>query len=118
MRFLADENFPAAAVAALRLAGNDVVWIRNAAPGCSDHQVLEWAMRDDRILLTFDKDFGELARATALPATGGVILLRVPVPPSNQVGQQIANAIVARSNWAGHFSVVEPGRIRMRRLGK
>jgi len=118
MRFLADENFPAAAVAALRSVGGDVVWVRTAAPGISDRKVLEWTARDERILLTFDKDFGELARASALPRACGVILLRIPVPRSDQVGQQIANVIMARNDWAGHFSVVEPGHIRMRTLGK
>ena len=58
MRFLADENFPSAAVAALEKAGHDVVWIGAAAPGSSDLDVLAWAAREERVLLTFDKDFG------------------------------------------------------------
>ena len=41
------------------------------------------------------------------------ILLRVPIPKGQEGGQQLANMITARSDWAGHFSVVEPGRIRM-----
>lgn len=61
MRFLANENFPGAAVAALEAAGNDVVWVRTAAPGSSDPEVLAWAAREQRVLITFDKDFGELA---------------------------------------------------------
>src|SRR6266702_7086591 len=109
MRFLADENFPGAAVRALQAAGNDVVWIRTAASGSSDPDVLAWAARDERILLTFDKDFGELAKASALPATCGVILLRIPMPQPNNVGSQLAGAIMARDDWADHFSVVEPG---------
>jgi predicted nuclease of predicted toxin-antitoxin system len=76
MRFLANENFPGAAVTALESAGHDVVWVRIAAPGTNDPQVLAWAAREGRILLTFDKDFGELARGSALPLTCGVVLLR------------------------------------------
>jgi len=49
MRFLADENFPGAAVTALIAAGHDVVWVRNAAPGISDPEVLAWAIRDECI---------------------------------------------------------------------
>jgi predicted nuclease of predicted toxin-antitoxin system len=56
------------------------VWVRTAAPGSTDPEVLAWAARDERILLTFDKDFGELAKASALPATCGIILFRVPMP--------------------------------------
>jgi predicted nuclease of predicted toxin-antitoxin system len=63
MRFLANENFPGTAVTALIAAGHDVMWVRNAAPGMSDPDVLAWAARDERTILTFDKDFGELARA-------------------------------------------------------
>jgi predicted nuclease of predicted toxin-antitoxin system len=46
----------------------------------TDSDVLAWAVREGRILLTFDKDFGELARNAALPASCGVILFRVPAP--------------------------------------
>jgi predicted nuclease of predicted toxin-antitoxin system len=80
MRFLANENFPGAAIEALRAAGNDVAWIRVDAPGSSDPEVLARAAREERVLLTFDKDFGELAKASPLPARCGVILLRIPMP--------------------------------------
>lgn len=118
MRFLADENFPREAIKALRIAGNDVAWIGSDAPGSSDAEVLAQAAREQRVLLTFDKDFGELARASPLPAGSGVILLRIPMPRPDGVGQQLADLIMARDDWAGHFSVIEPGRVRMRRLAK
>lgn len=118
MRLLANENFPGAAVTALRAAGHDVSWVRTAAPGSTDQEVLAWAIRDERILLTFDKDFGELAKATALPAGCGVVLMRLPMPRPDGVGRQLADVIMSRSDWAGHFSIVEPGRIRMRPLAR
>jgi len=114
MRFLANENFPGAAVAALIAAGHDVVWVRDTAPGMSDPDVLRWATRDERILLTFDKDFGELARASALPRTCGVLLFRVPMPNPGDVGSRLSGLIESRDDWAGNFSVIESGRIRMR----
>ncbi|MFI5013521.1 MAG: DUF5615 family PIN-like protein [Hyphomicrobiales bacterium] len=117
MRFLADENFPGAAVGLLEEAGHDIVWVRVAAPGISDPDVLAWAVREERILLTFDKDFGELARSSALPATCGVVLFRTPMPRPGDVGRWLANLVTSRDDWAGHFSVVEPGRVRMRPLG-
>jgi hypothetical protein len=76
------------------------------------------AAREERILLTFDKDFGELAKASPLPAGCGVILLRIPMPRPDGVGQQLTGLIMARDDWAGHFSVIEPGRVRMRLLRK
>jgi predicted nuclease of predicted toxin-antitoxin system len=117
MRFLANENFPGTAVAALIAAGHDVVWVRDAAPGMSDPDVLAWATRDERTLLTFDKDFGELARASSLPNTCGVVLFRVPLLNPGNIGLRLSNLVISRDDWAGHFSIIEPGRIRMRPLG-
>jgi len=116
MRSLSNENFPGAAVSALRVAGHDVVWMRTAAPGIADPDVLAWAAREERILLTFDKDFGELARRTALPPGMRCVLLRVPMPKPGDVGRRLANLITQRDDWAGQFSVIEPGRIRVRPL--
>jgi hypothetical protein len=81
----------------------------------ADPAILAWAAREARILLTFDKDFGELARASVLPSSCGVVLFRVPMPKPIDAGR-LAGLITARSDWAGHFSVVEPGRVRMRPL--
>jgi|SRR6516165_5446081 hypothetical protein len=116
MRFLANENFPGAAVAMLKSAGHDVIWIRTAAPGASDLEALTRAAQDARVLLTFVKDFGELARASTLPATCGVVQFRIPMPYPNDVGRRLAGLITGRDDWVGHFSVAEPGRVRMRAL--
>lgn len=116
MQFLANENFPGDAVAALREAGQDVAWVRTDAPGSTDPDVLARAVREARVLLTFDKDFGELAYRFGLPAQCGVVLFRVPMPPPAGVGKSITDVMMSRQDWAGHFSVIEPGRIRMRAL--
>ena len=62
MRLFANEDLPDEAVTALRSAGHDVVWVRTEAPGMGDPDVLALAARQERILLTFDKNFGELAK--------------------------------------------------------
>jgi predicted nuclease of predicted toxin-antitoxin system len=77
MHFLANENFPLDAVEALRQNGHDVAWIRVDSPGISDLEVLNRAQAENRILLTFDKDFGELAFRSKLPATTGIILFTI-----------------------------------------
>ncbi len=116
MRFLADENLPGAAVAALVQSGHDVAWVRQSAPGSTDAEVLAWAARERRTLLTFDKDVGELAGNAALPTSCGVVLFRLPMARASNAGQRLAGIINARQDWADHFSVVEPGRVRMRKL--
>jgi predicted nuclease of predicted toxin-antitoxin system len=83
----------------------------------TDSDVLALAAREERILLTFDKDFGELARRSALPLKCGVVLLRIPMLKPGDVGPRLAGLITAGDDWFGHFSVIEPGRVRMRKLG-
>jgi hypothetical protein len=51
-----------ATVTAFTAAGYDVVWVRVAAPGMSDPDVLAWAARVERVLLTFDKQPETLRR--------------------------------------------------------
>jgi hypothetical protein len=116
MRFLADEDFPAAAVRALLEAGHDVARVVTSAPGATDSDVLAWSTREKRVLLTFDKDFGELVRNARLPAARGVLLFRIPMPRPGDVGSRLADLIMARDDWADHFSVIETGRVRMRPL--
>jgi predicted nuclease of predicted toxin-antitoxin system len=114
MRFLANENFPGDAVGRLAEAGHDIVWIRTTAPGSKDQDILAWAARESRVLLTFDQDFGELAWRAALPRSCGIILFRIPMPTAVDVGRIVAMRVGERNDWAGHFSVIQPGRIRMR----
>lgn len=116
MRFLADENFPLDAVEALRQSGHNVAWIRSDSPGIADPQVLERAQAENRIVLTFDKDFGELAFRNKLLATAGIILFRIKAPSSLVIAEKVAKAIALRDDWYGHFSVVEDDKVRMRVL--
>ena len=114
MRFLANENWPGDAVLALRAAGHDLAWSRTDAPGSRDEAVLARAITEQRILLTFDKDFGELAWRTPLPAACGIILFRIPMASAQTAGNVLAAIVSGRTDWPGHFSVVEPHRVRMR----
>jgi len=93
-----------------------VVWIRTESSGISDPEVLSRAQAEDRILLTFDKDFGELAFRTKLPASSGIVLFRITAPSSVVVAQKVVVAIALRDDWTGHFSVIEDNKIRMRLL--
>ena len=115
-RFLADENVPGAMVRALRSAGHDVACIAETTPGLPDRDVLARASAEVRILLSFDKDFGDLARHERLSAASGIVLMRLPKPASIDAASQLVSVLGSRRDWSGHFSVIEPGRIRQRRL--
>ena len=118
MRILANENFPFDAIEALRADGHDVAWIRSDAPGSADEQVLARAQAESRILITFDKDFGELAFRFGLPAACGIILFRISAPSSAHIARSAVAALKQRNDWTGHFSVIEDRRIRMTALPK
>ncbi|HZD90093.1 MAG TPA: DUF5615 family PIN-like protein [Pseudolabrys sp.] len=116
MRFLADENFPGEAIERLKAAGHDVVWVRTFAPGIADSEIVAWAARDGRVVLTFDKDFGELASRAGLRSPSGVVLFRLPMLRGGENATRLAARIGEREDWAGHFAVIEPGRVRLRQL--
>jgi predicted nuclease of predicted toxin-antitoxin system len=116
MRFLADENFPRPALEAVRKAGWDVVSIAEQCPGVPDEDVAALCAAQERILLTFDKDFGELVFRRGLPAGSGVVLFRV-TPDSPEDAAALALALVqSQSDLAGSFCVVTRNRIRIRAL--
>jgi predicted nuclease of predicted toxin-antitoxin system len=70
--FLADECFSGAIIRALRKAGFDVERSADSMPAASDQDVLEYAVREVRVLLTEDNDFGELTMSLGLPCVGVV----------------------------------------------
>jgi predicted nuclease of predicted toxin-antitoxin system len=75
MNFLADESCAGPVVRTLREAGHDVVAIAEVAKGATDEQVLERALNEKRVLITEDRDFGELVYARGR-SSAGVILVR------------------------------------------
>lgn len=113
MRLLANENFPGLAITALRLRGHDVIWIREDSPGISDHDVLSRATAEERILITFDKDFGELVFRLGLNAPSGIILFRIPADSPSFVAQTAVTVLESRTDWARHFSIADENRVRM-----
>ena len=116
MRLLADENIPLAAVELLRKRGHDVLAICEASPNACDEDVMLLARREERILLAFDKDFGELALSSRPQPSCGIILFRIPLRSADFIAKMIVDVLDTRCDWSGHFAVVEPGRIRLRAL--
>lgn len=115
-RLLADENVPGAVVAALQQQRHDVAWIHEDAPGSPDPAVLERAQREGRVVVTFDKDFGELAFRRGLAASVGVVLFRITLSSPDHAVRAAVAAFASRADWTGQFAVVEDDRIRIRSL--
>ncbi len=116
MRILANENISSAVIHGLRADGHDVVAVKDWLPGADDESVLQHAQAEERILLTHDRDFGELAYRKQLPAACGVVLLRLTGPDPDADNSRALSALASRTDWAGHFNVVTDDRIRMRPL--
>lgn len=116
MRYLANENFPGPIVDSLRHDGHDVPWVVEDMRGASDAAVPARAQAERRTLLTFDKDFGELAFRARLPAGCGVVLFRLSDTGPADDNHRALAALASRQDWAGHFAVMQDDRIRIRNL--
>jgi predicted nuclease of predicted toxin-antitoxin system len=117
MDFLADENFPLSSVRLLREAGHRVVSIIHEAPGSKDEDILRRAHTERLIILTFDRDYGELIyRYHALPPAGVVHFRFAPATPSEPA--EILLNVIDRPGLSvtGKFTIVERGRVRQRSL--
>jgi len=78
MRLLADEDIPKPIVQSLREEGHDVLWARTELSGSTDTALLDFAEVDERIILTLDKDFWQIAVQRRAPLErSGVVLFRV-----------------------------------------
>jgi predicted nuclease of predicted toxin-antitoxin system len=118
MRFLADESCDGAVVRAMREAGHDVTSVRDTMRGASDWSVLDVALSEGRLLLTEDKDFGELVFARGAPALG-VVLLRYAIAARSMVARRVIDFVALRGKELdGSFVVIEPARTRIRRLAR
>jgi predicted nuclease of predicted toxin-antitoxin system len=118
IRFLADENVSRLVVARLRAAGLDVTAIGETISGASDDDVLATASREGRILITEDRDFGELVVRQRL-GVHGVVLLELD-RLSNVAEAELVTTVVSRNadKLSGNLLVIEPGRVRVRPLAR
>ncbi|HUY28168.1 MAG TPA: DUF5615 family PIN-like protein [Candidatus Binataceae bacterium] len=115
MRFIADEGRDFAVVRALRDAAHDVIAAAEIFPSVDDEVILKLAHDDARILLTEDKDFGELVYAAG-QKNCGVILIRFPASARRPMAEAVLEAVNRLgAALASQFAVIEPGRIRIGR---
>ena len=118
MKLLADESVDRQIVERLRRDGHEVASVADLAPGLEDPAVLERANAQDAILLTADRDFGELVfRQSQVHA--GVALIRLSGLSAERKGAIVASAIRQHeAELAGAFVVISPVSVRIRRRTK
>jgi predicted nuclease of predicted toxin-antitoxin system len=116
LNFLVDESCDFRVVRALREAGHDVLAVCEFAKRMHDDEVIDLSAREERMLITEDKDFGQLVYAYQRPARA-VILIRYPVPVRQRLSTDIVKLVQQKGEaLQGSFVVLEPGRVRIARL--
>lgn len=117
MRWLADENIARQAVAYLRSRGEDVVSIAEVSPNIPDRAVIELARLNDRILLSFDRDHGELIFRHGVVPPRTVAYLRLE-PPDPEFLNIVLNTLIelGQEGLDGQFVTINKTGIRQRPL--
>ncbi len=117
MKLLANENFPAASVVMLRSLGYDVVSIGEDDPSITDEKVMQVAIKENRLILTFDRDYGELIFKHGYRPVEGVIYLRMeplyPTYPAEVIHQLFQSADF---QFIGKLTVVDKYKVRQKRF--
>jgi predicted nuclease of predicted toxin-antitoxin system len=114
MKFLVDHNVGRGVAHALQEAGHEAIFVGDVDPHMEDTAILTWAVREQRLLITQDHDFGALVYQSGA-SHAGVLLLRMG---EARRAERIAVLRWILDNHAadlpGCFSVFENGRLRIR----
>jgi len=114
MNLLADESVDRPIVDRLRAESHDVLYIADRKPGMSDISVLASAKESQVLLVTGDKDFGELVFRQGL-VDSGVVLLRLAGLSSETKSRIVVEVLRDHGNeMLNAFSVISPASIRIR----
>lgn len=113
MKLLLDACISIGSYKELRSAGHDVIWAGDWPENPGDDEILERAHREDRILVTLDKDFGELAIVYGIPHSGIIRLVNLS---SKQQASTCLSVIELHGDElkSGAIITVDPNRIRIR----
>jgi predicted nuclease of predicted toxin-antitoxin system len=117
MRFLANENFPIKSIKVLRKYGYDVISVSEDFPSVEDSEVILYAQQKRCVILTFDRDYGELIYHYGFFAFGVVYFRFEPEYPEEPAEQLLKILDLGEIELLNKFTVVERDRIRQRKIG-
>lgn len=113
MRLLLDTCVWGGALEQLSVLGHDVIWAGDWPEDPGDEEILARAHREDRVLVTLDKDFGELAIVHGTPHGGIIRLVGVSAKQQAPVCQRVLT-LHGDELPRGAIVTAEPGRLRIR----
>ncbi|RCR71473.1 DUF5615 family PIN-like protein [Larkinella punicea] len=117
MRFLANENFPGPSIRRLRAEGYDVISISETNGGWKDTQVLAQAVAEQLIILTFDRDYGELLFRYRLESPPAVVYFRRKGNTPDDAAKILIDLLsTGKIDILNHFTVIDEDGIRQRKL--
>ena len=115
MRFLIDESVDRQIVERLRRDGHLVLSVAELQPRLPDDRVVDLANQESTVLVTADKDFGELVFRQGR-VTAGVVLIRLAGLSPDRKADIVSVEIRAHSGEIERaFTVITPGTVRVRR---
>ena len=118
MRILADESIDRQIVNLLRENGFDVMYIAEVDPSISDDEVFDLAALNADLLITADKDFGEIVFRDRRVGDAAILLIRLAGLPPSQKAQLVLAEITANAlQLLGNFTVLTTGGSRTRAKG-
>lgn len=109
MKLLANENFPIASVYYLREKGFDIISISEGLSGIMDRDVMELAQKENRLVLTFDRDYGELIFKHNLRPEKGVLYLRLDKYEPDEPGRIVEKLLIEAKIASGRVLTVFDG---------
>jgi len=113
---LADEGVDREIVESLRADGHSVIYMAEGGSGAADPKVLNLAVEHRSVLITSDKDFGELVFRRS-QVSHGVLLIRLAGVDGREKARLVRNTIARHADeLACSFTVISPGQVRVRRL--
>jgi predicted nuclease of predicted toxin-antitoxin system len=116
MKFFADENVARLIVQWLRQRGHDVLYAVDAAPGRDDDVWLHQAEQSERLVVTADKDFGDLIFRDRLNSHGVVLIRMHRLCLRERLARLAEVWSIVEANPQGKFIVITEGRVRVRNL--
>ncbi len=115
-KFLADEGFSFSITSILKKRGFNIKWVGDISPGISDMAVYKIAQNEDRIILTEDKDFGELAVRFKLKICG-VVILRISSKEKELRNERVFELLERfPEKLEGHLIIIDSQKFRFREL--